>query len=223
LIRTRAILCAAIAMFPIGLWVDRAVPTLGHAITSLWTWGVLAAIARRAMPTERRALLACVLWATAGELFLTEVCGLYEYHHGFVPLYVPPGHALLFCLGIVVTQRLPRRSVPIVRALTVPVTAAVWWLGGDQLSVFYVAVFWLLCVFGPSPSLYGTMFFLSLALELFGTWLGVWRWELADPWLGFATCNPPVAAGAFYCVLDWLTVSSSRSAPALAEAGSASG
>ena len=51
------------------------------------------------------------------------------------------------------------------------------------------------------------MFVLSLAMELYGTWIGNWAWAAEVPWLGLATLNPPIAAGAFYCVLDLLVVS----------------
>jgi hypothetical protein len=44
-------------------------------------------------------------------------------------------------------------------------------------------------------------------MELYGTWLGNWRWGGDVPWLGLATTNPPLAAGAFYCVLDLMVVS----------------
>jgi hypothetical protein len=51
------------------------------------------------------------------------------------------------------------------------------------------------------------MFVLSLVLELYGTWIGNWVWKPEVPGLGLTTLNPPVAAGAFYCVLDFLVVS----------------
>jgi hypothetical protein len=50
------------------------------------------------------------------------------------------------------------------------------------------------------------MFVLSLAMEIYGTALGNWAWGAEVPWLGLTTINPPLAAGAFYCVLDLLVV-----------------
>jgi hypothetical protein len=50
------------------------------------------------------------------------------------------------------------------------------------------------------------MFVLSLAMEIYGTLLGNWGWGANVPWLGLTTINPPLAAGAFYCVLDQLVV-----------------
>jgi hypothetical protein len=43
-------------------------------------------------------------------------------------------------------------------------------------------------------------------MELYGTWMGNWIWSAQVPWLGLRADNPPIAAGAFYCVLDLLVV-----------------
>ena len=60
--------------------------------------------------------------------------------------------------------------------------------------------------------LYAVMFMLSLAMEIYGTWLGNWTWAEEAPWLGFTTINPPLAAGAFYCMLDLLVVATAARA-----------
>jgi hypothetical protein len=54
-------------------------------------------------------------------------------------------------------------------------------------------------------------------MEVYGTWLGNWTWAPVAPWLGFTTINPPLAAGAFYCMLDMLVVATvaARRAPAV--------
>jgi hypothetical protein len=52
------------------------------------------------------------------------------------------------------------------------------------------------------------MFALSLLMEIYGTWLGNWRWWPMVPGIGLTSINPPLAAGAFYCVLDLLVVAS---------------
>jgi hypothetical protein len=74
---------------------------------------------------------------------------------------------------------------------------------GPLLFALFLACLWL----SPSRRLYATMFVLSLAMELYGTWLGNWAWSAHVPWLGLTAANPPIAAGAVYCVLDLLVVS----------------
>jgi hypothetical protein len=67
-----------------------------------------------------------------------------------------------------------------------------------------LALFLLCLRCGPAPRLYVSMFLLSLAMELWGTWLGNWTWRPTVIGLGWPLANPPLAAGAFYCVLDLL-------------------
>ena len=67
----------------------------------------------------------------------------------------------------------------------------------------------------PSRKLYATMFVLSLAMELYGTWIGNWAWADRVPLLGLTMQNPPVASGAFYCVLDLLVLTATGKLAAL--------
>jgi hypothetical protein len=88
--------------------------------------------------------------------------------------------------------------------------------GLGTLDALLFALFLLCMLSGRASRLYAVMFVLSLAMEIYGTWLGNWTWALEAPWLGFTTINPPLAAGAFYCMLDMLvvaTVARARSGP----------
>jgi hypothetical protein len=94
-----------------------------------------------------------------------------------------------------------------IAALALPLIAAFAWSGRDTLGPLLFALFVGCMLVSPSRKLYATMFVLSLAMELYGTWLGNWIWASRVPWLGLSADNPPLAAGAFYCVLDFLVVS----------------
>ena len=190
-----------------GLLLDQGWPGHGQVVVSAIAWIVMAALLRRTSGADRRALVACLVIATAGEVFLSLVWGLYRYRQGNIPLFVPPGHVLLFFLGTQLAQRLPDRGVAWVAALAAPLIAALAWTGRDTLGPLLFALFLACLWLSPSRKLYATMFVLSLAMELYGTWIGNWRWSGAVPWLGLTAANPPVAAGAFYCVLDLLVVS----------------
>ena len=196
-----------VATIALGLLLDQAWPGHGQVAVSALAWIVMAAVLRRSGGGDRRALVACLVIATAGEVFLSLVWRLYRYRQGNIPLFVPPGHVLLFFLGTQLAQRLPDRGVAWVAALAAPLIAALAWSGRDTLGPLLFALFLLCLWLSPSRKLYATMFVLSLAMELYGTWIGNWRWNGAVPWLGLTTANPPVAAGAFYCVLDLLVVS----------------
>jgi hypothetical protein len=61
------------------------------------------------------------------------------------------------------------------------------------------------------------MFLLALAMEFYGTALGNWAWRDQVPGLPLDAANPPLAAGAVYCLLDWLVGLSVRPVTASAD------
>lgn len=198
---------AIVATIAGGLLVDQHWARHGQLAVSALAWMVFATLWMRSDPRERPALMACLLFATAGEVFLSLVWGLYEYRLGNIPLFVPPGHVLLFFLGMRIAERLPRHGEWWVAALAMPVVALFAWNGRDTLGPLLYALFVACMLVSPSRKLYATMFVLSLLMELYGTWVGNWTWSAHVPWLGLTADNPPLAAGAFYCVLDLLVVS----------------
>ena len=198
----------ALIVFTIGggLLVDYHWLAYGQAVTSAATWILCLALWAQSDARRRPALAACLLIATTGEVILSLGWGLYTYRLDNIPLFVPPGHVLIFYLGTQWVQRLPERGEWWVAALAFPVVMAFAWTGRDTSGPILYALFLLCLWISPSPRLYGTMFVLSLALELWGTWIGNWTWSQHVPGLGLTMLNPPVASGAFYCVLDLLVV-----------------
>ena len=203
--RYRALLICAVIV--LGLALDQLVPFWGQTLTSLGLSVLLLHWIRQAEREEKIMLIACVIYATLGECFLSLVWGLYDYRLGNIPAFVPPGHALLLMLGVIIAARLrdwinwavPLASIPFVLLLAVS--------GVDTFGVLLFAIFILCMVFSRSRKLYAVMFVLSLAMEIYGTWLGNWAWRPAVPWLELTTTNPPLAAGVFYCLLDFLVMS----------------
>ena len=193
-----------------GLLVDQLWVLHGQLAVNAAAWLVFAALWQQRPAHERPALFACLAFATAGEVFLSLVWGLYDYRLGNIPLFVPPGHVLLFFLGVQIAARLPERSEWWIAAAAMPLVAAFALNGRDTLGPLLYALFLACLWLSPSRRLYATMFVLSLAMELYGTWLGNWTWSGQVPWLGLTADNPPLAAGAFYCVLDFLVVTSTR-------------
>ena len=194
-----------VATIVLGLLVDQAWVPHGQLAASVAAW-LAFFVLWRVERARRPMLLACLLFATAGEVFLSLAWGLYEYRLGNIPLFVPPGHVLLFYLGMQVAARLPDRSEWWIAALALPAVALFAATGRDTLGPILFMLFATCLWLSPSRRLYATMFVLSLAMELYGTWLGNWTWARDVPWLGLVTDNPPIAAGAFYCVLDLLVV-----------------
>jgi hypothetical protein len=199
-LRATVIVC----IIAFGLLLDQHVEVWGQLATNIAVWLIFIAILRRAPATERLSLVACVIYATIGEIFLSLVWGLYDYRLGNIPLFVPPGHALLFLLGMTIAPRISDRVAWCVPLLAAPFVVWLAVTGVDSFGAPLFALLVLCMALGPAKKLYATMFVLALAMEIYGTWVGNWTWNTHVPWLGLSTVNPPLAAGAFYCVLDLL-------------------
>jgi hypothetical protein len=194
-----------VATIVAGLWIDQSFAA-GQLVVNVAAWLVLALLWRRSAREDRPALALCLAYATAGEMFLSLAWGLYDYRLGNIPLFVPPGHVLLFWLGMRIAARLPERSEWLVPLVSLPVVAFLAYTGRDTLGPLLFAMFVACMAIERGRRLYATMFALSLVMEVYGTWLGNWTWRAEVPWLGLATTNPPLAAGAFYCALDLLVI-----------------
>jgi hypothetical protein len=189
-----------------GLAIDQRFQPYGQVAVNVFVWSLFCALAWMRRGPERLMLLACLAYAAAGEFVLSEVLGLYDYREGGIPLFVPPGHAILLLLGAAIAARIGEQRLRVVPWLLLPLVAFAAWSGTDPSAPWLFALY-LLCVrFGPSPGLYSVMFVVSLAMELYGVWLGNWTWTAERVFGGPHLYNPPLAAGAFYCVLDWLVI-----------------
>ena len=186
----------------VGLYLDVAFLAWGQTATNVWVWSLFGWMLYRSNLEHRVGLLLCLAFATLGEVFLSLIWGLYEYRLGAIPLFVLPGHCLLYTLGVLAAKRLPKSLVYVVPALAFPYICFAVLSGHDTESLLWFAVFLVCLRYGPAKKLYATMFVLALVMEIYGTWLGNWVWAGTVPWLGLTSSNPPACAGVFYCLLD---------------------
>ncbi len=190
--------------FLFGLIIDQRGGLAGQLALSVWAWGMFFWLLRTSPHEWRLSFYACLVWATAGEIFLSLVWGLYTYRLENIPLFIPPGHVLLFYAGLVLAPRVPRLFVALVPGAAISYAAFAWVYGFDTISIALIALF-IVCMLQPEGRrLYAVMFVASLMLEVYGTWIGNWVWHPDVPYLGLNSANPPLAAGAFYCALDVL-------------------
>jgi len=195
-----------VAVITGGLVLDQLWPFWGQTLTNTAVWGLFLWWLRVADTRQRTCLTACVVYATAGEIFLSLVWGLYDYRLANIPLFVPPGHALLLLLGFIVAGRVKDWIVSAVPLAALPLVVVLLLTGAGTLDGLLFALFLACILLSSARRLYAVMFVLALAMEIYGTWLGNWTWIADVPWLGLTSVNPPLAAGAFYCVLDMLVV-----------------
>ena len=190
-----------------GLAIDVGTDLPGQALLSLAVWLVLFHVLARVETHERRALLACMVIATAGELFLSLVWGLYTYRLGNVPLFVPAGHVMLLVLATGVAHRMSERAALVILGAAAAYAFAAAAAGIDTFALPLFAMLALIAIAMPlHRRLYASTFLVALALELYGTWLGNWTWVRDVPALALVTTNPPAIASAFYAVLDAIVV-----------------
>lgn len=193
-----------LATLAIGIPVDASAVTWAQPVVSAASWLALAAVATQVDAAERRALAACVIIATLGELFLKDLWGLYEYRLGNLPLFIPAGHALVYATAARLARVAPSWLPRAVAAVFGAVVGLGAWRGTDTFGVLWFAVFLASLSQSAAPRLCATLFLFALVIEAYGTSLGGWRYYTVEPWFGLTTTNPPVWIGAIYCTLETL-------------------
>lgn len=204
------------------LWLDRA-----SGDGSLWlqrglgvlTWLVLLAALTRVAPLVRAQTAVVVGFATVVEFIFSPTLHVYTYRFENVPMYVPPGHGLVylsaFALGhaAFVQRRMRWWEAGVV------LVGGSWAAYGvlladrpDALGAFWFACLVLFLAFGPSKPVYVGAFVVVSWLELLGTQLGNWAWGSVD-FTGLVSIgNPPSGAAGGY---GWFDLAALLLAPRL--------
>jgi hypothetical protein len=196
-----------------GLLVERDAGSLGELGLGLLTWVVLLAACRRLDRGERRRVAALVAVASAGEVLGSLILQLYAYRRGGIPLFVPPGHGLVFLAGRrLATWRRPRALVALSIAVTVGWGAARVLTGAPPDAIGMIAAAALIAVVLRSrrAALFAAMVLVVDGLELYGTALGTWQWVAS--WQGLSLGNPPLGAALGYVGFDWVALRITRPA-----------
>jgi hypothetical protein len=198
----RALLIAIPLIIGLGLLVDQYAGLWGQPAVSLLAWAAYLILLRSESAQLRVALILCLLIATVGEIILSLVWGLYDYRLHNIPLFVPPGHVLLFWFGLRTVKLVSPRLLDGAAGLSGMAMLALAVTGQDVLSVPLWLMFAACWYFGPARRFYAWMFIIALVMEVYATIIGNWAWRGVVPFVGVPTTNPPLAAGAFYCMLD---------------------
>lgn len=186
----------------LGLYVDQKIELWGQLLTSLVVWVVMLRFIQQARGDLRVLALACLVWSTFGEIIGSLVWGLYTYRLYNVPPFVPPGHVLMLVLALFLAQRY--RVWVLAAAPAVALAYAVYALNArvDMVSVALTPVFIASLIIGRKRHIYAATFLAVIPLELYGTWIGNWRWQSLAPGLDLSMVNPPICIGAAYCARD---------------------
>lgn len=208
----RDLAVGAVVMSWIGvvLVLDRSGPMAEQVLLGVLTWGVLVVMLRRETPLVRTQTGIVVVLATVVEYTFSPLLEAYTYRLGTVPMYVPPGHGLVYLAALALGRSLlfQRYRRPLVTATVV--VGGGWALYGvtmaerpDALGAFWFACLLGFLAWGRSRMLYVGAFIVVSWLELVGTALGTWTWAARDPVVGIVTQgNPPSGAAGGYGWFD---------------------
>jgi hypothetical protein len=200
---------ASIAFMAFVLLADR--PGLGAQLALGAATAVFLIFFSRRSEIDGRQIICAILVASAGEIVLSLGWGLYTYRNALIPLYVPPGHGLFYCLAAATAgqEALRRRAVAITRSVLV---------AGTVIAVISLAVFgdtwgflwWLgalaLIRFSRNQLLLSACFVFTILLEWAGTAIGNWHWTPSVPFVGLHSANPPAGVGILYILLDLIVM-----------------
>jgi hypothetical protein len=212
--RRPALFTLGVLLVFVGLGLaDRHADLTGQLGLGAATWVVLLAALWR-LPVERRVQTLLVVGvATCMEIVGSILWGVYTYRLHNLPLFVPPGHGLVYLAGISLSQTALVRARPRAFVRAVTVCAAAWGLLGltalprfDLGGAIGVTVFLFFLWKGRAPAIYGGVFFVVLFLELWGTAVGLWQWHAVTPGLGLPMGNPPSGAMSGYVLFDIVAI-----------------
>ena len=166
------------------LYADGRLLRLGPQIgLGIVTFAVLLACARRVDRERRLQLWICIPVATCFEVVGSLVWGGYRYRLHNIPLYVPPGHALVYlfgitALGLPLVARHGREFRYAVLALCTG-----WTVAGLTFLPFLTgrldvsgALIWPLfawcIIYSGRGELFAAIWIATTTLEIAGTWAG---------------------------------------------------
>lgn len=202
---TTQFVCATLVLLTLVLALDRS-GLATQLLLGASVWLLLGAVFVRHRALARETLIAIAI-ATTGEVILSIGLGIYGYRSGGVPLYVPPGHGVIYLCALQASAHLERYERLIVTTTfaagtAVAISAALAF--GDTFGLACWIVTLLIAATTSRRLLIATCISLTSIVEVAGTWGGNWTWHERQGLL--ASGNPPSGVVLLYCGLDLLTL-----------------
>jgi len=200
-----------LAVMVVGLGLDHFASLGQQTLLALCTWVILLVACIPLSPEQRARTAVVVIVATIGEIIGSIIWGAYTYRLGNLPLFVPPGHGLVYLTGLRLSQTawVRRNRRPF---LAIALAGISGWgilgvtgvlgrhdvagaIGCATLAAFIVKS-------RRAATLYSGVFLAVAALEIYGTAIGTWQWAEVVPGLGVENGNPPSGAASGYVLFD---------------------
>jgi hypothetical protein len=195
-------------------WSGHGASVDQQRLLGVGTWLLLLGLLARERIRIRIQIAVVVAFATVIEYAFSYELHVYVYRLHNVPWFVPPGHGLVY-LGALSVGRSPavvrRARVLVPATLVVSGSYAVWGLfissRQDLLGMLWFGCLAAFLLRGRQPTVFVGAFMVVTYLELVGTHLGTWTWQMKDPIAHVISMgNPPSGAAGGYGFFDALAL-----------------
>ena len=200
-----------LAVMIVGLGLDHYASLGWQMALAVCTWLILLVCCIPLTSEQRSRTAVVVIVATIGEIIGSIIWGAYTYRLGNLPLFVPPGHGLVYLTGLRISQTVfvrEHRAVFLRIALgliagwgTLGLTGV---LGRHDVAGAVGCATLAAFIIGSrrAATLYAGVFMAVAVLEIYGTAIGTWQWAEIVPGLGVGNGNPPSGAASGYVLFD---------------------
>jgi hypothetical protein len=201
-------------LIALALALDSEVATTvfahGQWCANVLVIAMFVAVVRNAPPRLRGVMWWGLAIGTGGEIVFSRFVGMYEYRLANIPIYVPPGHSLLYAaVYYFVREPIVRRHHELVGKLMLGLATsyALYWLAThrDWYGMACTVVFYyFLWRHKSSRMFFLTMYLVVAYLEQVGTRFACWYWHptLLDKLDWLPSGNPPSGISVFYFGFD---------------------
>ena len=160
----------------------------------------------------RAVTIGVLIAATIGECIFSLWWGFYIYRLDNLPLFIPPGHAILYLAALSAAEWRVSKRWPQGFCMVAIVVGTVWMILGltvlpqkDFMGVLG-HIWWMAFVWwGRLPTAVAGVFYGVTYIEIFGVQAGTWRWAEhawgVESWF-FTLGQPPVGTTMFYTIFE---------------------
>jgi hypothetical protein len=211
--RAAAFCLSVVVLIVVVFAVDVQVGLAGELVLGVVVWAALLAALLPLSTRDRLQTAVVVVVASLIEVVGSILWGVYAYRLHNLPLFVPPGHGLIYLAGRRLAEAPPFVARPRIFVAAVAAIAAGWGLAGitvlpraDASGALGTTVFLVFLLFGRTPTLYAGVYLVVALVELSGTAIGVWAWTGVVPGLHLSSGNPPSGAASGYVLFDIVAI-----------------
>lgn len=197
-----------------GLYFDSsffiAIDPRGQLYANTLMLIVFGVLFYRATKRSKELMLYAVAIGIGGECLFSLGFDMYEYRLGNVPVYVPPGHAIIYIVTVYFCRekfvKLNRSLLEKWFAISIFIYAFCFLVFASDIFGFVLTILtlWLLRNKPRERLFYYSMYIVVVFLEIIGTTYKCWFWP--DTAFGFIdflkSANPPSGISFFYFGLD---------------------